>query len=401
MRRIFLLLAILALWLSATKAQDIITPEQAIESVRQFCGDPNLPVTVEGFWDDEPAIIGGSYDLRVQDDPWCGLYQVRAIDGRVIKMILSASEPEAPPALTREQAQVIAEQFVRQHYLPFDQRQWYLWPSKYGKHGSWFYFAYQQVLNQHGTLAPYHLLVTVDGIAGRVVTYGEPSEEINAPTVPQVTQDQAIQIATPHAVYDPAIVPFSEILLQIEDDGTGVQWLLWRLSQFPDPEEETLRYTVRLDAITGQFMGYEAPLCGGGPSKGRRTPRPLPKRIVLRSQDGRVFWSPVRDRYRLWVRVEVLRKFEAKVDLKPSEVKVKVGDHVFTGEALGAKQRDYGWWAKPRKPTGVKGWWIPLHRAVETLGWRVEWFPIKQEAVVYVPPEQRREQAGTASVTGR
>jgi len=400
MRRALLLFAVFTLCLGIVKAQGSITPEQAIEAVRQFCGNPNLPVTVEGFHDAEPAIPGGYYNLRAQDDPWRGLYQVRAADGRVIEMLQDYSEPVDPPTITPEQAQAIAEQFVRQHYPSFDQGQWYLWPAKYRRQGPLFDFSWSQVLNQYGTLAPYELVVTVHGTTERVVDYHEPWDELNAPTVPQITREQAIQIATPLALYDPNVVPFSEIYLQIWDDGTGVQWLVWSLLQFPEPADEMWHYGVDIDAVTGQFLLYEAPIGGGGPSQGRRIPRPLPKRITLRAQDGRMVWNPVKDRDRLWVRVEVLRKFEAKVDVKPS-VKVRVGNRTFTGEALGAKQRDYGWWARVRKPPGVKGWWIPLRRAVETLGWRVEWFPIRQEAVVYLPPDLRKDQMATNSMSGR
>jgi hypothetical protein len=403
MRRILLVFVVFGLWLGAVQAQNIITPEQAIEAMRQFCGDPNLPVTVEGLWDSDPSIIGGYYRLEAQSDPWRGAYKVRASDGRVLSMILDDSEPSQPPTLTREQAQAIAEQFARQHYPLFDQRQWFLWPAKYGKNGpKSFDFFWQQVLNEHGTLAPDYLSVQVDGDGdtGRVMIYFEPFDEINAPTVPQITREQAIQIATPHAVYDPAVVPFSEIYLKIGGDATGVQWLHWELMQFPEPTDETLHYSVIIDAITGGFVGLSVPLSGEGPGKRRRPPRPLPKRITLRSQDGRVIWNPVKDRDRLWVRVEVLRRFEAKVDVKPS-VKVRVGNRTFTGEALGAKQRDYGWWARVRKPPGVKGWWIPLRRAVERLGWRVEWFPLKQEAVVYLPPDMPKDRTATNPISGR
>lgn len=235
-----------------------VTAEQAVEAVRQFCGDANLTVSVVAFRVDEPDLVpGGYYDLEAQGNPWTGSYEVRATDGRVIEMMLDDPEPDVA-TLTRDQAQASAEQFLRQHYQRFDQCKWFVWPAKYGNNGPVFDFAWSEVLNQYGVLAPHEVKINVNGVTGRVTLYFEPSNKITGPTVPQITRDQAIKIASPYAICDPAAVPFSEIYLQLSGSGED-QSLVWMLMQFPDPEQGDLDFGVYVDAITGE-MDYT----GGG-----------------------------------------------------------------------------------------------------------------------------------------
>jgi hypothetical protein len=71
----------------------------------------------------------------------------------------------------------------------------------------------------------------------------------------------------------------------------------------------------------------------------------------------------------LWIRVELLRGFGARVQVDKKGAEVSWGDKTITGTEVGVKWRDYGWW-------------VPLRRTASALGWQVEWRPGVREVVL-------------------
>jgi len=379
--------------MGAAQAQNLITPEQAIQAVRQFIGDPGAEFIVQGPYADEPTgRFSLYYELTVRDDPAQGLYCVQATDGRVKTMFLHnpnadyQPNEEKSPVLSLPEAQAIAEEFARKRYLPFARGRWQLAPGFPILVGVEYRFIWYPLLSAYGTLGPWAFDVTVDGVSGRVVTYAEPPDRpILAPVVPRISLAQAKAIAAPFARYHLALVPFNEVYLQVTEDQWGVQGLAWFLNQCPNPAEDpTLYYGVLVDAMTGRIIGFSVPI--GSPLRKEPPTRavpPLPKRTVIRlrlgSPQGCLVGSsvaPVIEKGTLWVRAELLRGFGARVQMEKKGMEIRAGDKTIAGKTIGAKFRDYGWW-------------VPLRRAASALGWQVDWLPLSQEAVVHASVPQQ------------
>ncbi|HEU4754134.1 MAG TPA: hypothetical protein VFU47_13575, partial [Armatimonadota bacterium] len=63
------------------------------------------------------------------------------------------------------------------------------------------------------------------------------------------------------------------------------------------------------------------------------------------------------------------RGFGARVETDQSGARIAGRDRTMDAAEVGAEYRDYGWW-------------VPLRRTAEALGWRAHWSPRAREAVV-------------------
>lgn len=355
-----------------------VTPEQAVASVRQFCGDPELEVEVTGLYDDGPASFHGlHYDLSVPNGPWAGLFTVNALNGMVSGALSDDDVPPAdPPVLTLAAARAIAEQFLLAHYPAFAQRTWTPCPERYNYWGTGTYtFAWNQVLSQVGTLAPYQVRVSVNGTSGKVTEYAIPPDRVTGPVDPLVPLVQATIVAAAFAPFDLQVVPFSEFRLCLYEDSVGVQTLTWELDQVPMPEEPCLRYFSMVNAVTGEYLGCLAPMGLGPRTRKANRPKPAPPkgRVALVLPTGTRIHDAVVQHGRSWIRAEALCNAGATVDVKEDALRVRVGDRTLEAGQLGAERRDYGWWLQPPRATGALVWWVPVRRVADALGWRVEW----------------------------
>ncbi|MBI3946860.1 MAG: hypothetical protein HY321_13130 [Armatimonadetes bacterium] len=148
MRFVALFISIVVASVGAASAQAPITPEQAADAVRQFCGEPGLTVTVQGPYDDGPVSYDGwHYDASVATGTWCGSCVVRATDGMVLSMALDYPTPAEPLGLTMAECRAIAQDFARAHYPGLDQQQWLPIPDRYVAGYGGFFFLWQRVLN--------------------------------------------------------------------------------------------------------------------------------------------------------------------------------------------------------------------------------------------------------------
>lgn len=354
-----------------------VTPERAIESVRQFCGDPNLEVSVERY-DDTPlysAGIGSHFRLRVSGGPWEGSFTVRAEDGSVRHWFghgdIDYSEQRVP-LISNQEAEQCARQFARERIPGFDQRVWHT-PREYPViQDATYDVIWTEVLNRSGALACWSLELTVDRASGRVISYTAPQDRFDGPLVPRISRNRALQLASRVAAYDPKRLPFQEITLEVMEDPYGVQGLGWSLMQFPDPATPDLHAQVLVDALTGQVSPPVGPLSAVS-SAGERSIQPAPVSTTpqLRPLQGEPIHSfPLHRRDgALWARAELLRGLGALVSITPEHLLVRAGGIRSDEKSLGAERRS-------------DGWWVPLRKGCTALGWETRWDAREQQVVV-------------------
>jgi hypothetical protein len=371
-------LTLLSLILPSTSAQ--ITPDQAVQAVRDYWKDPSIQATPKLRPEAEWRRDGWVYDVEVENHPRAGLYFVRASDGVVTGLILSrAKGGRYDSLLTRQQAREIALQFIRERCPTFFQFRWQEAPAYYFSEGPDHQFSWTRILNGYGVLAPHDLTVEVDGRDGRVVSFFRPPDRpLNCSVVPRVTAAQALQIASRYAPVDVAVLPFHDWQLQVSEDRYGMDRLLWWVCQCPDFERaQSHSYIVLVDAHSGQFCGRMMPL--SQPSKSLRPvpALPAPAAVIVTGGGAKLQPSiaPVVQSGVLWVRVEALRGLGAVVQADGRGVEIVVGERRLCGSEAGAERRGLGWW-------------VPLRRVSESLGWRVEWKPQTREAVVFTSGTQ-------------
>ncbi len=99
----------------AVRAQNYITPEQAVQAVRDFWGDQAITATATGPYDGgQTSGLGVSYHVQVTASPKAGSYRVLATTGTVLYFDLDHSEGTAR-VVSEADAQAAAEAFVTQH----------------------------------------------------------------------------------------------------------------------------------------------------------------------------------------------------------------------------------------------------------------------------------------------
>jgi hypothetical protein len=77
----------------------------------------------------------------------------------------------------------------------------------------------------------------------------------------------------------------------------------------------------------------------------------------------------------VWLRAELLQGLSAHIQSDRTSLRIHGGKHPrgIDGRSLGARWEGYGWW-------------VPLRKTADTLGWRVAWDAKKREAVVHTAP---------------
>jgi hypothetical protein len=376
----------LALHTVSAHAQQLITPEQAVASVRSFLGEGTAPFVVQKLRDDGPeSRYGKHYDVRAKDGSGRSeSFFVRASDGMVLLMSSPGRgprlDPETPPTLTLEQATTIARQFVARCAPDLMRRRWQLAPEQYLRNGRVFNIIWMESFGSHGAVSSHDMWLKVDGVTGEVLLFVRPPDfTLMAPTQPQITLDQAKRIAAPFKLYDEADVPFNEVWLQVQKDPFGIQRLRWHIRQMPNlvpgtTEENFFRkpFGVEIDALTGEIVSFDVPL-SAGPGRVPTPPRravPIALRLASEPKSFTSYAAPPQMMDgALWVRAELLRGLGARVEASPKQVEVRSGDRRVKGGEVGARWKDWGWW-------------VPLRATAAKLGWRVEWMPAQRQAVL-------------------
>jgi hypothetical protein len=361
-----------------------VPPEQAIAAARQFVGDPNLPVTITAFND----------DLALSDTEWCyytlrtpynDRFSVKGLDGKVYDWsgtsVVSPLhlDPTATPTVTVEQARATAIQYAHQRVPGFDETTW-VGSFNETSRGT-IDFAWFPVVGPVPALAPFILQVSVDRFNGQVTHIAIPPNRITGPVVPAVSEQQARQIAARVAPFDPALVPFSNVELEMVEDLYGVQGLLWNLDQKPGPRPENAveegypgEANILIEGMTGiADVAFPLAFSGKRPIRGQaalRAQKKGPRPVTLRPAGGKpadCYAYEVKGG-RLWVRAEMLRAAGARLLVEPGRIKARRGAAVADAAGLGAERRGGNWWAPLRKAAsalGLAAAWDGKRRAVD------------------------------------
>lgn len=372
-------LSLLSLILPSASAQ--ITPEQAVQAVRDYWKDTTIQGKVSRLQpENEGERNGLYYYVEVRDHLRAGVYIVRAADGLVTDFFLPTERDDSrAPQLTRSEAREIALRFLRERYPTFFQLRWEEAPEWLLPNGPRYGFYWTRVLNAYGALAPHRLEIHVDGVDGRVIQLSLPPDRpLNCSMVPRITAAQALQIASRYAPVDVAALPFHDWQLKVWEDRYGINRLVWLFHQRPQWERDpSYRYSVAVDAHAGQFLERQMPL-SHPTTRFRPAPAPpAPAAVIVKAGGEKLQPSiaPVVKAGVLWVRVEALRGLGATVQADVRGVEIRCGERRLSGATVGAERRELGWW-------------VPLRRSAQALGWRVEWRHRTREAVVFTAGTQ-------------
>jgi hypothetical protein len=367
-----------------------VSPAQAAAAVGAVWEQPVSP-TITGFAlsGARGGRSGAYYIMRVpRGQPYEGLYEVAAEDGTLALMIrggtpvgnADAHGNLLPGTVPVAEGRAIAEAFATRMIPTFPQRRWRL--TK-GEDVGYYGYCWQELVGPLDAVAPWDLRVFVNWFTGDVFNYTRPTEPINCPLLPEVTLAQAKALAAPHAVLDPVAFPFVGEL-QIHESEFGVQFLVWELRQYPDPQDQpNTFFAVGVNGMTGEVYPPIGPL-GGVPPEPRPNRKPVPPppgpllRVPGREQPLRGADGPFRrgGGRQLWLRVETLRALGAEVWLKGERLALRRAGKLLGPAAVGAVRRQYGWE-------------VPLRQAAGVLGWEVRWDGKKQQAEAVRPPAQR------------
>lgn len=286
-------------------------------------------------------------------------------------------DPTPEPKVTLSAAREIALAYAREAGVDLSNPLWRptLATDQRGQFN--YVFGWDPVLDSaSGALGPIDLRVEVDFQTGEVTGFYEPwPGPIVVTTRPSLPRSAIAAIARRFAILDPNLHPVNRIDLRVAMDRFGAQRLVWECHQVVEDRgaDGVLCYTVVYDAHTGEPLYCSVPMA---PSNYPQRKIDLPRRVsIVVEPGGRALATalapPVVDSSGLWVRAEHLRAVEGvRVEVGRQGVSVGCGKLVLSEKVLGARYRDYGWW-------------VPLRHAAKLLGWRTEWLPAKQEAVVY------------------
>lgn len=327
------------------------------------------------------ALASWSVDLRTSDG-WRHGVQVDALTGIVLSWAKygaevrdSATEPH--PVLTLTESLQVAEAFAAERCAAFATGRWMPALGSPRKGQMSYQWAWDEVVDtRSGALGPSELFVEVSDQAPEVITFWRPAQApITISTRPSIDRAMTLAIARRFAILNPALCPINHLTLRVQMDEYGSQRLVWECLQVLDVSIVTgaLAYGVVFDAHTGEPLYPIAPM-GGSKHPVRQIS--FPNRSSVRAEPGgrtmtTALVPPVLDQMGLWLRAEHLRAAEGlHVDADRNHLSVRIGDRTISGEELGAKWRDYGWW-------------VPLRRAAKALGWRVAWNNAKKEAVIF------------------
>jgi hypothetical protein len=236
---------------------DLITPDQAKAAVRAFEGDPNLEfseVVLSQDADLPQWTQWQEYELTQAGTPenvdrsW----MVDAATGEVTSAYYGDAVPDGDPSedpvgrLTRDQCKQIAEDFARAKYAGFDQMTFRPDEGEWGGYG--WKFTWDEVL-PNGASTPNGLRVEVNPVDGRVQSYASFRIAPFTPAEPQITAEQAIDIAV-------AAAGITELLDHTEPElGTSPEGTWWSvLVRGPSTPGEDLStwYHVGINAVTGE-----------------------------------------------------------------------------------------------------------------------------------------------------
>jgi hypothetical protein len=241
-------------------AQQFISPDDAIQSVKTFENNSSLQITCSSV---ESITIGPSwmamtiYSLTCTDTTgYSNNWVVDALTGEVANASYGdaciseySDDPIGP--LTQEQCLDIAETFAQSKYADFSSMNFQLDEQEWALSG-WHFSWRQQVA--YGALTPNRVIVEVNPVNGKVQAYT--SSRINTPIPQQPTYGSEQAIANAKSALGIIVQNYVEgPVLSVDPDG-----MFWDLViDGQDNQGSHVNYAVRVDAISGQVVqSYEA-----------------------------------------------------------------------------------------------------------------------------------------------
>ncbi len=290
-----------------------LTPADAIQAVRDFEGDANLPVTIQPYIPPRPdnrhlfspaydhlsdvyKLRAGNYEYRVNT------HSRNMVQRRDVTFALDKNtfygQPYDPSvlkqqAMSQDEAQLIAKDYMLAHF-PHPEALSKLTVSKmWNSDREWdatYAFIYSQVCD-NGVHGPSQCQVTVDTVMGKVMYYGGFYFPVLASTIPRLSGDQAMACAIQSLIFSdgqPGVIQAMSIL---RPDVMGLERLVYHLTfagRGPEnrvgptgPTEYVESYTGIVDASTGELIewGMIMSLPDGSEKSKRLSARGI-KRIV-------------------------------------------------------------------------------------------------------------------------
>ncbi len=297
MKLIYLAVIIIGIFMSCVCWAELITPEQAMQAVRAFEGNPYLEFSsVELDIDDQTPYKWKQwreYRLKHADyeESIPHYWLVDAVSGEIILAVykdayLPEDQRTGTPfgPLTKEQCRQIAEDFARSKYTGFDSMNMVIALQDWQiSDGSGWEFRWFSTL-PNGASTPNSVSVDVNPADGRIQSYLATRIAPFTPPDPQITAEQAIVAAMAEA-------GVSEIL---ELDGPslyatpdGISWSMI-FEGVILPENDFCNYFyAKVDAVTGEARVYGAdmepiPYSTDGKSKNTQAKEPEVEYVWIR-----------------------------------------------------------------------------------------------------------------------
>jgi len=260
---------LLLLLLNVCYGQTTITPEQALDAVRVFEGNPVLQLQnwelKEDEWNDVPY-----YDIDAVETLRSS-WTVDALTGEVTAAVYydalmeeGSDEPSGP--LTQDQCRQMALDYARSKYSGLDTMGFELHDQDWEGNG-WRFVWNQRVA--YGAWTSNAVAVYINPVDGAIGAYISNRVPTPVPDEPQITAQQAID--TVKVATGIVTVYSAEPSLGVGPDGT-----CWTFEiQGGDAQGAYLIYSAGVNAVTGEIIGLDAPM--GSPSP----PKPFGKPSVI------------------------------------------------------------------------------------------------------------------------
>ncbi|MHB0998258.1 MAG: PepSY domain-containing protein [Armatimonadota bacterium] len=249
---ILLFCIVVIIFASIYYPQQYTTPEQAMEAVRSFEGNPSLQFSYVEMAETDAVTMWDSsrysYDLKHVYYPDDRNWSVNAITGEVYYAIYGDAYPERADdpfgPLTKEECRQIAENFARAKYADFDTMNFQPY-EEWGDTG--WYFSWWQLLD-YGAKGYNDLAIEVNPADGHIQMYS--SRRIPSFTVlePHVISQKAVDIA----MQTTGIVTLDSAAPELNANPDGTFWE-FEISG-DNAQGKYLRSYIKIDAVSGNVL---------------------------------------------------------------------------------------------------------------------------------------------------
>jgi len=232
--------------MASASTNERIPVEVALESVREFLGDPEAQLDLH---DIETFPI---YEAYVFTSEKYDIY-VNTKSGEVVRAhFWGISNPEVKIDLA--QAEAIARDFAQKHYSDFDEQRMPLCISKFSDHGTSkeYEFLWQEFRGKASV--PNLVKVSISPATGQVMSYMGWRVNVTISTKPKIDRNAALRIATDAVSFEAVMI--HEVRLSVWFDEEGNQVLHWSITLEGEPSKH---FTVQgaevvIDAFTGEIV---------------------------------------------------------------------------------------------------------------------------------------------------